>query len=171
EAAAAGQKIMAANGATQAVLKSVTSPQLEGKDFSPVSQSLRPSNSHSSTSINKYKQVPPSPDPWSEGEQPNLREMLAQRKIKGFAKAMPQVSQAEIEAEERKQIKPKTNIAAMSLAEINDYLKDPILRAQLTPQLIDSDYELITDELGQIIRIELSELQIRERRRLKRELL
>ena len=77
---------------------------------------------------------------------------------------MPKVSQAEIAAEERKQTKPKTNIAQMSLAEINDYLKDPILRAQLTPQLMQSDYELITDEVGQIIRIKLSEAQTRERR-------
>jgi len=93
--------------------------------------------------------------------------MLAKRGVKGFCKPMPQVlkdtaprhevsplghiSQAEIEKEERAEIKPKTNIATMAIAEINDYLKDPILRAQLMPQLWDSDYELITDELGQII--------------------
>lgn len=111
-------------------------------------------------------------DPWSEGDRsqpdpkPNLKEMLAQRKIKGFAKAMPQLSQAEIKAEERAEIKPKTNIATMAIAEINDYLTDPILRMQLTPQLIDSNYELITDEVGQIIAVELSEVQIRERRSL-----
>ena len=63
----------------------------------------------------------------------------------------------------------KTHISQMSLAEINELIRDPILRAQLTPQLIDSDYELITDELGQIIRIELSELQKREKLRQERE--
>lgn len=118
----------------------------------------------------------PSTDPWQD-DQPQLkqdtidgddrnqapalsmREMLAQRGVKGFCKAMPQalkdtaphISQAEIEKEERAEIKPKTNIAQMSLVEINDYLTDPILRAQLMPQLWDSNYELITDYLGQII--------------------
>ena len=147
EAAEAGDKIRLVNGSTQAVLESVQAPELESK--------------------------PESADPWNENEgdrdQPNLKEMLAQRRIKGFCKPMPQVSKSEIDAEERKRRKSKNNIAQMSLTEINDYLTDPILRAQLMPQLIDSDYELITDELGQIIRVELSELQKREKRRLERE--
>lgn len=43
----------------------------------------------------------------------------------------------------------------MNLTEINKALLDPILRDELTPQLIfDSDYELIKDELGRILRIE-----------------
>ncbi|MEO1672252.1 MAG: hypothetical protein AAFR77_15995 [Cyanobacteria bacterium J06631_2] len=63
----------------------------------------------------------------------------------------PHISQAEVKAEKRARTKPKLNIANMAIAEINDYLKDSILRAQLTPQLIKSDYGLITDELGQII--------------------
>ena len=99
-----------------------------------------------------------------------MREMLAERGVKGFCtykalnKPMPKVSQAEVETEERKQIKPKTNIATMAIAEINDYLKDPVLQKQLTPQLFHSNYELITDYLGQIIGVKLSELQIREKR-------
>lgn len=161
EAERAGKKIMAVNGATQAVIESADAlanplgqtPQLESKDSASVTHS--PSDP-----------IPPSSeDPWSEDDrpQPTMREMLAQRGVKGFCKPMPKVSQAEVAAEERKQIKPKTNIAQMSLAEINEYLTDSVLRAQLTPQLIDSDYELITDELGQIIRIKLSEAQIREK--------
>ena len=78
-----------------------------------------------------------------------MREMLAAKRVKGFCQPMPKASQAEA----RRQKKPKANIAQMSLAEINEYLTDPILRAQLTPQLIGSDYELITDELGQIIAV------------------
>ena len=155
EAAEAGQKIMAVNDATQAVLESADAlanplgqaPQLESKNSPP---------------------VPPSPeDPWTEDdqrtedEQPSLsmREILAERGVKGFAKAMPKVSKAEAEAEaliesearQRQQMNRKTHISQMSLAEINEYLTDPILRAQLTPQLFKSDYELITDYLGQII--------------------
>ena len=161
EAAAAGQKIMAVNGATQAVIESTRTPQLESRSGTATS------------------------DPWIEESKPQLsmREMLAERGVKGFCpkgyrsayKPMPKVSQAELAAalkdtashKERKQKKPKTNIAQMSLIEINDYLTDSILRAQLTPQLIDSDYELITNELGQIIGVKLSEAQIREKRCLR----
>lgn len=45
-------------------------------------------------------------------------------------------------------------IEEMNFAEINKALSDPILREELTPQLMLSDYELITDEMGRIIRIE-----------------
>ena len=92
--------------------------------------------------------------------------MLADRGVKGFCthkalnKQIPKVSEAEIAAASRKQTKPKTNIATMAIAEINDYLTDPILRVQLKAQLMQSNYELITDELGQIIAIKLSDLQI-----------
>ena len=142
EAATAGQKIMAVNSGNGTAIEGANTPQLE-------------SNPEPMTS-----------DPWIEDDKPkpSLREMLAARGVKGFCQPMPKVSQAEIEAEERKQTKPKTNIAQMSLAEINDYLTDPILRGQLTPQLIQSDYELITDELGQIIEAKLSEAQTRGRR-------
>ena len=49
-------------------------------------------------------------------------------------------------------------IEEMRLAEINKALLDPILRAELTPQLMLSDYELITDEVGRIITIEYKPL-------------
>jgi hypothetical protein len=154
EAEIAGTKIQQINNSTQASLEAAKNPQIEGKSE-------------------------PSTDPWKDERpdaqrsganplgQPTMREMLAARKVKGFCpkgyrsayKAMPKVlkdtaphiSQAEIEKEERAEIKPKTNIATMAIAEINDYLKDPILRKQLMPQLWDSNYELILDYLGQII--------------------
>ena len=127
EAAIAGTKIQQINNSTQASLEAAKNPQIEGKSE-------------------------PSTDPWQDDRpQPTMREMLAARKVKGFCQQMPKISQAEIEAEERAEIKPKTNIATMAIAEINDYLKDPILRKQLMPQLWDSNYELILDYLGQII--------------------
>jgi hypothetical protein len=146
EAAIAGTKIQQINNSTQASLEAAKNPQIDGKSE-------------------------PSTDPWKDERpdaqrsganplgQPTMREMLAARKVKGFCpkgyrsayKAMPKVSQAEIEKEERAEIKPKTNIATMAIAEINDYLKDPILRKQFMPQLWDSNYELILDYLGQII--------------------
>jgi hypothetical protein len=154
EAAIAGTKIQQINSSTQASIEGARNPQLESQ------------------------KEPPTPDPWKDDKpqhrdssrrgnlaesraQLSMREMLAARKVKGFCQAMPKVSQAEIEKEERAEIKPKTNIATMAIAEINDYLTDPILRAQLMPQLWDSDYELITDYLGQIIGVKLSDSQIR----------
>jgi hypothetical protein len=130
EAAIAGTKITLINNSTQASLEASKNRQIESQ------------------------KEPPTSDPWKDDQpQLSMREMLAKRGIKGFCKAMPKMSQAEIEKEERAEIKPKTNIATMAIAEINDYLKDPILRAQLMPQLWDSNYELITDELGQIIAV------------------
>ena len=164
EAATAGQKIMAVNDGDRLKIKGTETrcgqalSQLESKPESPT------------------------PDPWTEKSdsepepeskpQPSLREMLTARSVKGFCpkgyrsayKSMPKVSKAEAEAEERARTKPKLNIANMAIAEINEYLTDPILRAQLTPQLMQSNYELITDELGQVIGVELSELQKREKR-------
>lgn len=84
-----------------------------------------------------------------------LTKKLGVRNLKGFTKQMPQVSQAEAEAEDESRAwrKRKTHISQMTLAEINDYLQEPILRREITPQLMGSDYELITDELGQIIAV------------------
>jgi hypothetical protein len=131
EAAIAGTKIQQINNSTQASIEAAKAPQIESKS------------------------EPSTPDPWQDEQpQPTMREMLAARGVKGFCKQMPKVSQAEIEKEERKQRKPKTNIATMAIAEINDYLKDPILRKQIMPQLWHSDYELITDEWGEIIGVE-----------------
>ena len=110
EAAAAGKKIMAVNGSTQVLVEGAKNSQLEDKSKSPAA------------------------DPWNEDDepQPTLREMLAAREVKGFCKQMPKVSKAEVKAEERKQIKPKTNIAVMAISEINDYLTDPILGSVAT---------------------------------------
>ena len=162
EAAAAGQKIMAVNGGGQTAIEGSAASQLE----STHRRTLPVGFPQALSSVASDKPEPIASDPWTEEDrpQPSLREMLAERGVKGFCKPMPKVSEAEIEAEERKQIKPKANITQMSLDEINDYLTDPVLRVQLTPQLMQSEYELITDELGQIIAVKLSELQIRERR-------
>ena len=138
EAAEAGQKIMAVNGGGQTAIEGVEAPQLEDKNSAPVSSIPSP-------------QVPPTEDPWSEEDKPSLsmREMLEARGVKGFCKPMPKVSQAEIEAalkdtashKERKQTNRKTHLNQMSLAEINELVKDPIFRAQLTPQLMQSNYD------------------------------
>ena len=101
--------------------------------------------------------------------------MLEARGVKGFCKEMPKVSRAEAEAEakaeseaiKRQQMNYKTHLNQMSVDEINELLEDPISRAELTPQLFNSNYELILSHLGQIIGVKLSELQIREKKRLE----
>ncbi|MEO1467381.1 MAG: hypothetical protein AAFR89_14425, partial [Cyanobacteria bacterium J06633_1] len=139
EAAAAGDKIRSVNGTIQAAIEAARNLQLEGKNCSlPQSHDLPVSDPD------------PTTDPWVEGdceasrrhrEKPNLKEMLAQRKIKGFVRAMPQVSKSEAAAEARaescaskqQQMNRKTHISQMSLAEINELLTDPIIRKELTP--------------------------------------
>ena len=150
EAAEAGQKVMAINGSTQASIEAAKSPQIEGSKESESS----------------------APDPWANDDnevypvkdkpQLSMREMLEARGVKGFCKSMPKVSRAEAIAEAkaeseaiaRTQMNRKTHLNQMSLAEINELVKDPITRTELTPQLMQSDYELITDEIGQIIAVE-----------------
>jgi hypothetical protein len=153
EAAIAGTKIQQINSSTQASLEAAKNPQIESQ------------------------KEPPTPDPWQDDQPLTMREMLAKRGVKGFAKAMPKVSREEAEAEakkesealQRQQMNYKTHLSQMSVDEINELVKDPIIRAQLTPQLINSNYELILDYLGQIIGVKLSDLQIRERQALQLE--
>ncbi len=150
EAATAGAKIMEVNNTAQKAISASNHPQLEGR--SDVT----------------------TPDPWSDESQTesssddspkmSLREMLSlklgKRNPKGFVKQMPQVSQAEVEAEAAKaelaNRNLKVNISRMTMAEINESLQDPILRKELTPHLWHSDYALITDELGEIVGVERS---------------
>lgn len=145
EAAEAGQKIRLVNGGGQTALEAATNPQLESVESEPIT-----------------------PDPWKEEEQPkpSMREMLAERGVKGFCKTMPQVSQEEAEAEEkaeaeavqRQQMNRKTHISQMSLEEINELLTDPIIRQELTPQIIFNDkFDLVTDNLGEVLAVKISQ--------------
>ena len=148
EAAAAGEKIMAVNDAAITAIKAANNR----------------ANLSESSSPTKFLEVP---DPWLDEEesqptasqpatsQPTMRELLTKvlgaRNLKGFVKAMPKVSKSEADAEERAEKKPKTHISQMSVAEINDYLADPVLSKQIMPQLWNSDYEFTTNEYGDII--------------------
>ena len=185
EAAVAGQKIMAVNGGDRTAIEGTKTPQLESTHSGVYPFRDRALDNQRASD----KPQPPEPDPWTEKSssepepsseedkpeskpQPSLREMLAARSVKGFCRTMPKVSReeaeaeakAELEAKQRQQMNRKTHLSQMSVDEINELVKDPILRAQLTPQLMQSNYELITDELGQVIGVELSELQKREKR-------
>ena len=152
EAATAGAKIMEVNNTAVVAIAARNNPQLAAN------------NNHRLESSSEVTV----PDPWtdesstdSDDDSPkmSLREMLSQklgsRNLKGFVKKMPQVSQAEAISEDRVEKKPKMNISRMAIAEINESLQDPIFRKELMPQLWRSDYQLITDELGQIIGVKL----------------
>ena len=156
EAATAGAKIMGVNGTAGAAIEASTNSQLETTNNPQLEGSPKSTVSKSEVTT---------PDPWTDDEEPQLtmREMLTQklgaRNLKGFVKEMPQVSSVEAEAEAAKEElakkNTKINISRMTMAEINESLRDPILRKELMPQLWRSDYELITDELGKIIAVEL----------------
>ena len=174
EAAIAGEKIMAVNGNTQFDIAAVKTPRDTGCIPHPVQleQSSLSDNSRLDRHLIDRKEE--TSDPWQDefssvSDQPHeetatkepaptLRELLTQklgsRNLKGFVKAMPKVSKSEVEAIDSQ--KTKTKISQMSIAEINDYLSDPILRKQIVPQLWHSSYRLITDELGEVIAVEPS---------------
>ena len=180
EAATAGAKIMEVNNTTQKAISASTNPQLaaagntqlEGSSQSSKSDVITPdpwsdeSPTESQTESSSESHTESSSD--DDSPKMSLREMLTQklgkRNLKGFVKQMPQVSQEEVKAEaaaeaakeERANKNSKVKISRMTIAEINESLQDPILRKELTPQLWHSDYELITDELGQIIGVERS---------------
>ena len=169
EAATAGEKIMAVNSAVGTAIEAAINPQLESVEPSPnqlseppipdpwadKSDNCRDSDSRSekttsACAVRSDENCQESPPTMRE----LLEERLGERHLKGFVKQMPKVSPSEVSAASRAEAKPKTNINQMAIAEINDYLSDPIFRKQITPQLMRSDYELITDELGQIIAVE-----------------
>ena len=91
---------------------------------------------------------------------------LGSRNLKGFVKQMPKVSQDEAEAEakakteafNRQRMNRKTHIDRMSVREINQLLADPIMRRELTPQIIINDkFEVVTDNLGEILAVKINQ--------------
>ncbi|MGK7957948.1 MAG: hypothetical protein AB4063_22240, partial [Crocosphaera sp.] len=108
-------------------------------------------------------------DDGDEEPQPTMKELLTKRlgnrNLKGFIKQMPQVSQAEAEAEasaeteahNRQKMNQKTHINQMSIDEINQLLADPIIRKELTPQIIFNDkFDVVTDNLGEILAVKIN---------------
>ena len=155
EAATAGEKIMAVNNTAQVAIESAGNTQLESE--APSQKSISPQLT---------------PDPWTDDEppQPSMRELLAKRlgnrNLKGFVKEIPKVSQEEAEAETsaeieellRQKINQKFHINQMSIAEINRLLADPIMRKELTPQIIfNSKFDVTTDNLGEILAVKISQ--------------
>ncbi len=150
EAEEAGEKIMAVNSTSQAAIEAAINPQLESVE--PLSNQLS---------------EPPISDPWTEDNQPlTIKELLSQSKVKGFGLAMPKVSSEKAEAEARaesealrkQQMNRQTHINQMSIDEINELLTDPIVRKELTSQIIiNNKFDVITDNLGEVLAVKISQ--------------
>ena len=141
----AGEKVAAVDAATQNALDAA---RQEKKQLQAVSRSaIAPAKDTNSTD---------SSDPWldedSPPDKPSLRDLAAQRW--GHHKLKPyEPKKARERVSPKKQSKKPLNIDEMTVEEINQALTDPILRGDLTPQLMLSDYEVITDEVGAILAV------------------
>ena len=115
------------------------------------------------TILHVSRSNPNESDPWLEFEKPPQKPRIsdfASDKVKallskGSGKKFQSKSESKkryVQPDERR--RQPLRIEEMSFSSINKALSDPILRGELTPQLMLSDYELIRDEMGRILRIE-----------------
>ncbi|MEY2833002.1 MAG: hypothetical protein RLZZ574_2261 [Cyanobacteriota bacterium] len=149
EAATAGLKIQQINSSTKNAIEATKNRQIEGS-----TGQIEPSTHLSSNN-------PIESDPWLDEVSPKKPRIsdYAGGKIKsflnqGFGNSSKSKSKKRYSQPDQWRRQP-LKIEEMSLTSINKALSDPILRDELTPQLIfNSNYELIKDELGQIIRID-----------------
>lgn len=150
EAATAGIKIQQINSSTENAIEAAQNRQIEGS-----TQQIQPSAHNTSNTSQEF-------DPWLDEEKPQKLKLsdYASEKLKALlSKGSANKSQSKSESEKRyaqpdEWRRQPLKISEMNLAEINKALLDPILRGELTPQLMLSDFELIADEMGRIIRIE-----------------
>ncbi|MDJ0594393.1 MAG: hypothetical protein QNJ72_31200, partial [Pleurocapsa sp. MO_226.B13] len=149
EAAKAGIKIQQINSSTQNAIEAAQNRQIEGS-----TQQIEPST-------HKKSNIPLESDPWLDEEKPPQKPKISdfasedfKRKMnKGFAQKTESKSTKRSPQPDKWRRRQPLKIEEMKLAEINKALLDPILREELTPQLMLSDYELITDEMGRIISV------------------
>ncbi len=67
-------------------------------------------------------------------------------------------AKAESKAIARAQMNRKTHINQMSLNEINELLTDPIVRKELTSQIILNDkFDVVTDNLGEVLAVSINQ--------------
>lgn len=147
EAEEAGTKIQQINSSTENALQAAKNRQIEGS-----TGQIEPSPHNTSNTPNES-------DPWLDEEKPKKPKIsdYAGEKLKGLlSKGFGKKSQSK-----SKKRSPQPNqwrrqplrIEEMRLDEINKALLDPVLRDELAPQLMLSDYELIEDEVGRIISV------------------
>ena len=154
EAANAGLKIQLINSSTQAAIEATKNRQIEG------------GKGQCEVLPHSTQDIPLELDPWlDEDEQKQKQKQQKKPKISDFAtekvKGLLSKGFGQTKAKSKKRYsqpddwrRKPLRIEEMSFSSINKALQDPILREELTPQLMLSDYELRRDEMGRILRIE-----------------
>ena len=149
EAAIAGTKIQQINSSTENALQAAHNRQIEGS-----TRQIEPSTHEKSNTTNES-------DPWLDEVKPPSKPKISDFASEDFKRKMGLGEAEQIKSKSTKRYcqpdewrREPLRIEEMNLAEINKALLDPILRDELAPQLMLSDYEFITDEMGRILRIE-----------------
>ena len=148
EAAAASMEIKGINQQTTRAIEAASNPQAQ---LAGRTTSIPPG-----TEKAEVESVEPTAaDPWSDEEpqqnpqkRMSIRETIAQQR--GGIDRIPKIIQPKKASRRHRARPPKLDLKDLNLDEINRALTDPVLNADLTPQLMQSHYELITDEFGRI---------------------
>lgn len=149
EAAAASMEIKGINQQTTMAIEAARDPQaqLEG-DAQPklIADDPEPATSSAISSA----------DPWLEEDKPkpkkSIRETYAE--LHGGMDKIPLVLQPK-KVRGRQNSSSKLDLNDLDIPQINKALADPVLNADLTPQIMRSDYQIITDEFGRITGVKL----------------
>ena len=94
-------------------------------------------------------------DPWLEDSpkrKKSIRETIAEER--GGIDKIPKIIRPKKVKSRQKRESYKLDIKNLDIAQINLALADPVLNAELTPQIFLSDYRIITDYLGRITGVE-----------------
>jgi|GEM_PF-1949027 len=139
EAAAASMEIKGINQQTTMAIEAARNPQaqLSGDSKRPIA----PSNEEATATA----------DPWLEDKpkrKKSIRETYAE--LHGRIDRIPRVVKSKKVRGRRADLSSKLDIKDLDIAQINKALADPVLNADLTPQIMKSDYILITDQFGRI---------------------
>ena len=149
EAVNAGNKIALINGSTQAAIEAAKNRQIEGGTGQVGSLPCSTEN------------TPIESDPWLDEpkqKKPKISDFAGEKLkgllSKGFGKTKVKAKSEKRYSQPDDWRRQPLRIEEMSFSSINKALSDPILREELTPQLMLSDYQLIRDEIGRVLRIE-----------------
>ena len=145
----AGASVAAVDAATQNAIDAAKKEkkQLQATSTEAIAPAYNPDKTNSIDSS----------DPWSDEsappDQPSLRDLAARRWGHHKLKAHKPLKVKGRTSPQKPPSKP-LNIDDLTVEEINKALTDPILRGDLTPQLMLSDYKFITDEIGTLLAVE-----------------
>ena len=144
EAAAASMEIKGINQQTTMAISAASNPQAQ---LAGQTKSIAPDAEQSELELTA--------DPWIE-ERPkrkkSIRETIAE--ARGGIDRIPKIIQPKKVRGRRQNSSSKLDLKDLNVAQINKALADPVLNADLTPQIMKSDYRIITDKFGRITGVE-----------------